>query len=353
MMKLLIYILIAGVVFAGSISIFFIYNSKKPLQDILIETDHENKLSVEMADDPPEISGWIAWWKEEEAYDLIQRRSSKIASISPVWFFINEDLDLVDVGKVDRRKVADDMKNFGILLVPCLGSALDSEGLSLFLNNQSKVDSLIDNLVFQLSALGAYGVDIDLEGIKKEDRDLFSQFLFDLKVKLKEKDIKLYVAVHAQTEKVEWEGVLGQDLEKIGEAADYVRIMTYDKHSGSTKAGAVSPIAWMKDVALYNSGLIEMEKIVIGIPSYSYVWTDEGCESFQFDELNKYLEGKSYSQKRDRESGELIFKSDELTAWLSDSQAMATKIESLRDAGFNKFVIWSLGGMDERFFEQN
>jgi len=305
-------------------------------------------------DYPLEISGWIAWWKEAEAYDLIQKYSAQITNVSPVWFYVNKDLDLINVGDVDRLEVTRDMKNFEIDLVPSLGSELDSEQLSLFLNDADRINVVVENLISQLVSLNVQGVDIDLEKIKKEDKDAFSQFLLNLSKRLKEENINLYVAVHAQTEKVEWEGVLGQDLGKIGDAADYVRIMTYDRHSCSNGPGAISPIDWMKDVALYNSNFIDAEKIVIGIPSYSYVWAGDECISLQYDELKKYLEGKSYTQKRDNESKELVFESEDFTAWLSDSEAMMKKIEGLREIGYDKFVIWSLGGMDEKLFsEQN
>src|SRR4030043_2492819 len=188
---------------------------------------------------------------------------------------INSNLDLVDKGRVDKVRVINDMKNYGISVLPSLGSELNAEEFGQFLNSQQKIDSLIDNFVNQLTSLGADGADIDLEGIKKEDKDAFSQFLLKLSEKFKNNNLELVVTVHAQTEKVEWEGVLGQDLKRIGEVADYVRVMAYDKHSASTGPGGISPIHWIKDVAVYNSHFIDKDKIVIGVPSYSYVWTED------------------------------------------------------------------------------
>ena len=321
--------------------------------NIIVDKEIEKKTNYQELNITPEVSGWIAWWKEEEAYNMIQKYPSKFKSISPVWFFINSNLDLVDKGRVDKVRVINDMKNYGISVLPSLGSELNAEEFGQFLNSQQKIDSLIDNFVNQLTSLGADGADIDLEGIKKEDKDAFSQFLLKLSEKFNNNNLELVVTVHAQTEKVEWEGVLGQDLKRIGEVADYVRVMAYDKHSASTGPGAISPINWIKDVAIYNSRFIDKDKIVIGVPSYSYVWTEDGCEGMQFDELNKYLKGKKYTQKRDNESKELVFQSDKFSAWLSDSESIIEKIESLRRIGFNKFVIWHLGGMDEKLFEKS
>ena len=332
-----------------------LFLGKLIIQKNMKVNDQSLKISGQISETlpPPEISGWIAWWKEDAAYNLLQKYPGKIKSVSPVWFRINESLDLEDVGEVDRNKTVTKLKSAGIMIFPSLGSELNAEQFSPLLDNAQKQEEVIGKFVSQLTTLGVDGADIDLEGIKKEDKDLFSLFLSKISDEFKKRKLTLIITIHARTDRVEWEGVLGQDIQKIGQIADTVRIMTYDKHSASTEPGAIAPLDWIKDVAIYNSRLINKKKIVFGIPSYGYVWNDDDSRGLQFDEFGNFLAGKNYTKVRDNKSDELIYRSNKFEGWLSDSQSMIAKIEHLRTLGFNKFVIWHLGGMDEKFFEKN
>lgn len=315
---------------------------------ILIKTNNKSSESLP----PPEISGWIAWWKEDQAYGMLQRYPGKITSVSPVWFMVGRNITLEESGKVDRGRTIADLSKLNVIVFPTLGSELTGKEISPLFNNGAKTNNFIENLVKKLTFLGVSGIDIDLEGIESEDRNVFLKFLTKLSQQLKKNNLKLIVTVHAQTQDVEWQGVLGQDLRGIGEIADLIRIMTYDKHSSSTESGPIAPIKWVNDVVQYNSGLINKEKIVIGIPSYGYIWENNGnSKGLQYDEFNVFLGGKDYTESRDNESSELYFKSARFTGWLSDSESMTAKINSFRIKGFNKFVIWHLGGMDGKFFD--
>lgn len=301
----------------------------------------------------PEISGWIAWWAEQQGYDLIEKYPGKINSVSPVWYMVDENLNLYDVGNADREQVVQNMKKKGVKIYPTLGSEVNGKGLGSLLRNSKKVDTLITQLVDKLVILNVAGLDVDLEAIEKKDKQSFTLFLTKLKNKLTERDLEMTVAVHAKNPAIVWEGNEGQDLEVIGQLADEVRVMLYDEHYASGQPGAVSSHKWITEVINYTATFVPREKIVAGIPSYGYIWDGINTHGLQFDEFNQKISQKEYAQSRDGASGELIFKGSGFEAWISDSKAMNSKINLLQNLGFNKFIIWHLGGMDENFFDSN
>jgi len=64
------------------------------------------------------------------------------------------------------------------------------------------------------------------------------------------------------------------DYKAIGENCDYVCVMTYDEHySGSTYAGSVSSQSFYTEAMETMLGFVPAEKIVMGIPFYTRVWT--------------------------------------------------------------------------------
>ena len=301
---------------------------------------------------PPEISGWVAWWKEEQAYDLIASYSGQIGSVSPVWWLVDEEMKLKPVGKANRTQVVSQMKLLGVKIYPTLGSELTGEKLSPLFNDDRIADQLLSQLVEEIGGLEIDGLDIDLEGIVKDDRDKFVIFLEKVRQITRNTNLKLSVTIQAQDGKNFWFGAEGQDVKRIGEIADEVRVMAYDRHSAASDAGPISPLDWAGEVARYNLRLLPREKIVMGVPSYGYVWPEDGSpKGRQWDEMKEFLEDQEYETIRDRDSGELKIEGKGFVSWLSDAEAMKTKIEEYRRLGLNRFVIWHLGGIDEAVFD--
>lgn len=66
-------------------------------------------------------------------------------------------------------------------------------------------------------------------------------------------------------------GYFVYDLPGIAQAADRIRIMTYDYHVGS--AGPIAPLPWVTSVMTYAASVAPAGKLSVGIPAYGRVWT--------------------------------------------------------------------------------
>jgi spore germination protein YaaH len=299
----------------------------------------------------PEIYGWVAWWKEDQAYDLLASQSGKVRSVSPVWWLVDSNFRLERAGKVERKKTLSNLRLLGIRIYPTIGSELSGTKLSPLFNNDRILSKFLEDLMAEIKDMDIDGLDIDLEGIDKADRESFIRFLGQLKETIRIGGRKMSVTIQAQDGKNYWFGAEGQDIARIAEIADEVRIMIYDRHSASSGPGPIAPLDWAGEVIRYNLRFISSQKLVVGIPSYGYIWPKDGSpQGLQWDEMQKYLEGKKYEISRDGGSGELKITGENFTGWLSDSEAMMTKMEAYRGWGLNKFVIWHLGGVDEGIF---
>jgi len=157
--------------------------------------------------------------------------------------------------------------------------------------------------------------------------------------------------VQAQTGKDDWDGLKGQDLKLISDYADELRLMIYDRHGEFSEPGPVAPMDWYSDVINYNLQFIPKDKIVIGLATYGYIWqTSSGFQSLQFDDFIAYANENNYEALRDPASLELKYTSNGSVGWLSDSVSVIEKIDFARKIGLNRFVIWNLGGTDEKLF---
>lgn len=146
--------------------------------------------------------------------------------------------------------------------------------ISQVVNNETAKQQLIDNLVSQITERGFKGVDIDFEYILAEDRIPFADFVRDVRTAVNELGYPVSVALAPKTSDTQV-GLLyeGKDYALLGEAADYVLLMTYEWGYTYGPPMAVAPLNKVREVVEYALTKIPASKINLGIPNYGYDWT--------------------------------------------------------------------------------
>ena len=142
---------------------------------------------------------------------------------------------------------------------------------SVTLNNIQTRENLINNIVTLVSTRGYAGVNIDFEGTRAEDRDVFSTFLKELGERLHTAGLLLTIAVHPKTsEDIPW--LLGYDYAAIGSVVDFIFIMAYDWHHSASEPGPVAPIHEVRNTIEFALERMDSSKIILGVPLYGYDW---------------------------------------------------------------------------------
>ena len=143
----------------------------------------------------------------------------------------------------------------------------------MLLNSASK-ERLMDELLSAMMTLDFAGVDVDFEYILAEDRDLFTEFVAELRRRMNANGYRVSVALAPKTS-ADQPGLLyeGKDYRGLGEAADEVLLMTYEWGYKYGPAMAVAPLNKVRQVVEYALTEIPAEKILLGIPNYGYDWT--------------------------------------------------------------------------------
>jgi spore germination protein len=340
---LLIIIIIAGL---------FIRKIKKPIiikneffSEIIGDEKSEEKLGA------PEISGWIAWWIEDDGYTVMERHKKELTGVSPGWLNLDKNKQLVETGKIDKKNISKKIRDLTLKLYPMMTTDLKDQELADFIKDGKTLDEFSEKLIEKLKEYNADGLDLDFENIGASYSVEFSLLIKKLGTELKKNNLAFSVTVQAQTGQNDWDGLNGQDLKLIGQLADEVRLMIYDRHGQFSKPGPITPMDWYQQVLSYSLKIIPKEKLVVGLPTYGYIWEENNdFKSFQFKDFIAYAEDKNYEIKRDSESSELNFTNSKSTGWLSDSKAVTKKIEYARKIGLNRFVLWNLSGTDEELF---
>lgn len=141
------------------------------------------------------------------------------------------------------------------------------------LTNSAGKERLMDELLYSMITQGFAGVDVDFEYILAEDRDLFTEFVAELRRKMNANGYRVSVALAPKTS-ADQPGLLyeGKDYRGLGEAADEVLLMTYEWGYKYGPAMAVAPLNKVRQVVEYALTEIPSEKILLGVPNYGYDW---------------------------------------------------------------------------------
>lgn len=116
-------------------------------------------------------------------------------------------------------------------------------------------------------------MDIDFEYILASDRDAFVDFVTYMREAISALGYLTSVALAPKTSDTQV-GLLyeGKDYRRLGEAADYVLLMTYEWGYTYGPPMAVAPLNKVREVVEYAVTVISPEKIHMGIPNYGYDW---------------------------------------------------------------------------------
>lgn len=308
----------------------------------------------------PKTGRIVAAWLPT-SFDVDQARASfdtnkdVLDEVSPFWYEARSDGTLQpELGARDGELVhAAHAAN--VLVLPTIHNVNNVDAVVPVIADPSLRTTHVAAIVDEVQTYNYDGIDIDYEVLPDDSRDAFSAFIEELAVALHGEGKLLTVAVHAKDSD---EGGLGafQDLQRIGAAADRVRIMTYDYHWRGGAAGPVAPIHWVASVAKYARSVVPASKIELGIPFYGYNWGEGGEATPQTwvdiqALIRRYQPRVNVTARNEQGAVEESWFSYEAggetrTVWFSDQRAIAAKLALVEQQDVAGIAIWRLGSED-------
>lgn len=139
--------------------------------------------------------------------------------------------------------------------------------------NQELQSRVIENLLFTVRDRGYAGVDVDFEFILPQDRELYADFVGNLRTVMNANGYTVSAALAPKVSS-DQPGLLyeGMDYRLLGERADHVFLMTYEWGYTYGPPMAVAPLNKVRQVLDYAVSEIPADKILMGIPNYAYDW---------------------------------------------------------------------------------
>lgn len=302
-----------------------------------------------------EISAWLAWYNEGQAYDSLAHHSANLKTVMPVWYKISSQGRLELVNSVTRQgEILKLASNNHLRVIPTIGNDFDAERISELLNDEDAQAALIAELVNLGERQGYAGWDLDWEQLYPGDRNGLAEFVQALSAALHDKGMQLSLDVPVPAmgnNKSDQDKAF--DYAALSHHADEIRVMTYDYHYEESEPGAVTPLGDFEAAVELVAARIPLPKLVIGLPTYGYDWeqnTRHGSP-VQYDEAMALIKEHHGTIRRDRQSSALVgrYKRDgvEHVVWFNDQQSTEDQLTIAKSYGVYKYAIWRLGGEDK------
>jgi len=207
--------------------------------------------------------------------DLLRATLPYLTYMTVFTYGFTEDAELIVPDDDEVVKTALEYGTAPIMLRSTLGeNGMFSNRLSnILLQSEDKQNKLIDNIIAVMREKGYRGLDIDFEYIYPSDRASYVNFVSLARERLNALGYFVVVALAPKTSDDQI-GLLyeGHDYSALGEAADYVLIMTYEWGYTYGPPLPVAPIDKVEEVVKYAVSRIPPQKIFMGLPNYGYVW---------------------------------------------------------------------------------
>jgi spore germination protein len=312
------------------------------------------------ASGPKRVSGNLVFWDQTRGFDAIVANADVFSEISPFWYRVDVDGGVVPFTtswgtSYEDPVILSFLRSRGILVIPTVANVLngvwDGTMVSSILADPALTAVNINSLV-QLAVVNGYdGIDLDYENLAASDRTAFTNFTTQLAAALHAQGKLLTVNVYAKTaEPGDWDGPRAQDWVALGQAADQVRIMTYEYHWSTSGPGPISPVNWVSDVLAFARSMIPSNKIIQGLPLYGYDWVGQSGVDHVWSETMALAAQYGAAINWDATSASPWFqytvKRTRHTVWFENASSADAKMQVNTAHDVAGLAVWRLGGED-------
>lgn len=306
---------------------------------------------------PYEVWGyWARWGADPDPLASLKDHIDELDWVAPYWYTLMGD------GTLKRRE--DDSTRKAVT------SLVRSEKAKfvVMVNNDKSTESMIvdpevrnkavQNIYELVVREGFDGVHIDFERLSPSTRDYLTEFVKLLGQKLHPLGRTVTVAVVAKSgdDLASEEFAAAYDYGALGQLADRIVLMCYDRHGQWSGSGPVAPIDWVTSVVKYAVSNIPRDKILLGAACYGYDWSDSGTQALKAKDAVALASEQGSRIDWDDSAQEAHFTYWDPNGlrhevWFENSFSLERKLDVVRSSRIKGIALWSIGQEDERTWQ--
>ncbi len=295
---------------------------------------------------PLRVVGFFTEDASKKGLVAIGRDPKALSDLSPWWYTVQSDGSIKDTSTPATRAWA---ANHKMPLIPLVTNG----GEYKVLTDDTAMRTAVENLT-QIAHKNNYaGLNVDFQGLPSSARNGLNAFVDDLAHNLHAMNKTISVDIiptQAQT------GSGGAyDEVTLSHYADYLVLMTYDRHDNTSPPGPVSPHNWVVSAVKHalQSG-VPANKILLGVNSYGYNWnlsTGKGTTVGQA-QATSTSGTKTYSSTTKENRVTYTRNGVKHVIYYGGRKSLADKLAIARQYKLAGIAIWKVGYEDQAYWQE-
>ncbi|MBQ6197047.1 MAG: SH3 domain-containing protein [Lachnospiraceae bacterium] len=277
----------------------------------------------------------------------LMARTQGVTVVSPTWFFLIDGEGSFD--NASSAAYVEEAHARG-LQVWALANNMDNEiygdALKAVMNETTKRTKLVRGLVDAVTAVGADGLNVDIEGLPSDAGRGFVQFIRELSLACHERGLVLSVDNYVPSP---W--TAHYDRTEQGIFADYLIIMGYDEHYQGSEAGSSASLDFVTAGVEKTLAQVPAKKVILGVPFFTRLWKGTGSNpdssllnmNATEDILSVYGAAPVWDAKLGQKYAEFTMDGIKARVWIEDAESMAARLSAVRSSKMAGLAAWRLG----------
>lgn len=295
----------------------------------------------------------ISSYNDKKNFSVDKNDSLNI--ISPTWFSLNVEGIVINEASL---KYMEEAHNNEYQVWALYKNSFNSDWTNQLLTNDEYVDKSIAQMLFYSSLYNIDGINIDFENIYLKNKDGLTEYIAKIRKYTKMQNIVLSIDAVVPGGSDRYSKVI--DRENIIDNVDYFILMAYDEHWGtSPKSGSVASIPWVIKGIEGTLKTVDSEKLVLGVPLYTRVWTEKNnkvsSKAYSIKNIGSYLEDIDYKLTYDEKLGQNYIETKKngntIKIWLEDKESIIKRINLINEYSLKGIAGWRKGYEEDYYYD--
>jgi spore germination protein YaaH len=270
--------------------------------------------------------------------------------ISPTWFALADGEGTISNKAGWPYTVDAHAKGYGVWGL--VSNGFNRERTKAFLKNASAQNQFIARMLVYAKLYEMDGINIDFENVDNDDASRLSSFVKKFADAARGIGLDISIDLPVPTE---WNKAY--ERRTLGNAVDYVAVMTYDEHWGSSpRAGSTASIPWVSAGIQRSMSDIPAGKLLMGVPFYTREWAETTAKNGKVSVRAKTMSMTSVDLRIEETRGALQwlgdkgqnylqYTSDDKTykIWVEDERSIAGRMSLVKKFGIAGAAFWRKG----------
>lgn len=204
------------------------------------------------------------------------------------------------------------------------------------------------------------GINIDIENVNETDGPLVTQFMREATPYFHEAGLTVSMDI-TFIASGNWSAFY--EREKLAKIVDYLIVMAYDEHWGSSpRAGSVASIPWVTSNLERLLEIIPNDQLILGVPLYTRLWKEEqvdgeikvSSQALSMEKVQEWMAERNVTPTYDNATGQNYLEYDDevdkctYKIWLEDEMSIKNRVQIAIDYDLAGIASWARYFADEQ-----